>query len=384
MALNVKAALGICLFFIAGLCYIVNNAALPSQAPISPTATVGGAAAPPVERSNSAAGRLERRSPVESQRLAGRRARAVAAAEGAPPETRTVVLPPIVRQETSSVPPALAAQPPVAPSAAHAGEAVLALAPAAALPHTRIVEEMDQSAWEQPPAQARPVTLTAIEAPEPAAAVNPPAAEPVASVAAAGTYKVRKGDSLTRIAQRVFGSSEQRHQRMLIEANPKIAKRVNKLYVGEVLTIPSIPGVAVASDSASRQSSGTVASKQPEATAKKESKSATVAAVAASARKKRGASADNGGKRTKRTTVAAAERPSRSSKKGGKASSSGETATERWYTIRGSDSLASIARDVLKDSRRWRELADVNGLRDPNKIIPGMRLKLPPAAPRQG
>lgn len=384
MALNVKAALGICLFFIAGLCYIVNNAALPSQTPISPTATVGGAAAPPVERSNSAAGRLKRRSPVESQRLAGRRARAVAAAEGAPPETRTVVLPPIVRQETSSVPPALAAQPPVAPSAARAGEAVLALAPAAALPHTRIVEEMDQSAWEQPPAQARPVTLTAIEAPEPAAPLNPPAAEPVASVAAAGTYKVRKGDSLTRIAQRVFGSSEQRHQQMLIDANPKIAKRVNKLYVGEVLTIPSIPGVAVASDSASRQSSGTVAVKQAEAAAKKESKPATVAAVAASTTKKKSASADNSGKGTKRTTVAAAQRPSRSGKKGRKASSGGETATERWYTIRGSDSLASIARDVLKDSRRWRELADVNGLRDPNKIIPGMRLKLPPAGPRQG
>jgi len=384
MALNFKAALGICLFFIAGLCYIVNNAALPSQTPISPTATGGGAAAPPVERSNSAAGRLKRRSPVESQRLAGRRARAVAAAEGAPPETRTVVLPPIVRQETPSFPAALAAQPSAPTPEAHAGEAVVALAPADALLRTRIVEEMDQSAWEQPPAQARPVPLTAIEAPEPAAPVNPPAAEPVASVAAAGTYKVRKGDSLTRIAQRVFGSSEQRHQQMLIDANPKIAKRVNKLYVGEVLTIPSIPGVAAASERASGQPSGTVAVKQAESDGKKESKPATVAAVAASTTKKKSASADNSGKGTKRTTVAAAQRPSRSGKKGGKASSGGETATERWYTIRGSDSLASIARDGLKDSRRWRELADVNGLRDPNKIIPGMRLKLPPAGPRQG
>jgi nucleoid-associated protein YgaU len=202
--------------------------------------------------------------------------------------------------------------------------------------------------------------------------------------AAAGTYKVRKGDSLTRIAQRVFGSSEQRHQQMLIDANPKIAKRVNKLYVGEVLTIPSIPGVAAASERASGQPSGTVAVKQAESDGKKESKPATVAAVAASTTKKKSASADNSGKGTKRTTVAAAQRPSRSGKKGRKASSGGETATERWYTIRGSDSLASIARDVLKDSRRWRELADVNGLRDPNKIIPGMRLKLPPAGPRQG
>lgn len=383
MALNFKAALGICLFFIAGLCYVVNNVALPSQPSISPAATVGGAALPG-ERSNFAAGRLERKNPVESQRLAGRRARAVAAAEGAPPETRTVVLPPIVRQETPSFPAALAAQPSAPTPEAHAGEAVVALAPADALLRTRIVEETDQSAWEETPAQARPVTLTAIEAPEPAAPVNPPAAEPVASVAAAGTYKVRKGDSLTRIAQRVFGSSEQRHQQMLIDANPKIAKRVNKLYVGEVLTIPSIPGVAAASERASGQPSGTVAVKQAESDGKKESKPATVAAVAASTTKKKSASADNSGKGTKRTTVAAAQRPSRSGKKGGKASSGGETATERWYTIRGSDSLASIARDVLKDSRRWRELADVNGLRDPNKIIPGMRLKLPPAGPRQG
>lgn len=50
----------------------------------------------------------------------------------------------------------------------------------------------------------------------------------------------------------------------------------------------------------------------------------------------------------------------------------------RWYTIRKRDSLASIARRELKDTERWREIATLNRLRNVHKILPGMRIKLPP------
>jgi nucleoid-associated protein YgaU len=50
----------------------------------------------------------------------------------------------------------------------------------------------------------------------------------------------------------------------------------------------------------------------------------------------------------------------------------------RSYTIRKRDSLVEIARRFLHDHRRWREIAELNGLRDADRIFPGMRIKLPP------
>jgi nucleoid-associated protein YgaU len=56
---------------------------------------------------------------------------------------------------------------------------------------------------------------------------------------------------------------------------------------------------------------------------------------------------------------------------------SGERVAIRWYTVRKRDSLAGIARRLLSDPERWREIAQLNQLRDAHKILPGMRIKLP-------
>ena len=49
----------------------------------------------------------------------------------------------------------------------------------------------------------------------------------------------------------------------------------------------------------------------------------------------------------------------------------------RYYKIRKRDSLASIARRFLNDERRWPEIAKLNEMRDADKVMPGMLIKLP-------
>lgn len=51
----------------------------------------------------------------------------------------------------------------------------------------------------------------------------------------------------------------------------------------------------------------------------------------------------------------------------------------RLYTVRDGDTLASIAAAAFADPLRWIELAELNGIRDPNRLEPGRKLQLPDA-----
>lgn len=55
-----------------------------------------------------------------------------------------------------------------------------------------------------------------------------------------------------------------------------------------------------------------------------------------------------------------------------------ETEAVRWYTIQPKDSLSSIARRELSDAGRWREILELNRELKKDRILPGMRIKLPP------
>lgn len=125
-------------------------------------------------------------------------------------------------------------------------------------------------------------------------------------------YKVKRGDSLVKIMRRVWDRDDEESLRVLLAANPQVAKRCDQIYPGELLNIP-------APDSASSD--------------------AAVAQVSAA--------------------------------------TLNEIDAIRWYTIQKRDSLAAIARRHLNDPERWREIAKLNQLHDADKILPGMRIKLP-------
>ena len=133
-------------------------------------------------------------------------------------------------------------------------------------------------------------------------------------------YEVTKGDTLSKIVRQQWGSNDARLAALLVEANPKVRERKGVILAGEELDIPD-------------------------------------AAV------------------VQRVLAGAAPRAALTAAPGGAPA----TTDAQWYTIQRNDTLASIAKRFLNDSRRWREILALNGALDPRKISPGMRIKLPPA-----
>lgn len=55
----------------------------------------------------------------------------------------------------------------------------------------------------------------------------------------------------------------------------------------------------------------------------------------------------------------------------------GKTKNTRIYVIKKGDTLSSIAARQLGAAKRWKEIATLNGIRDPKNIKPGQKLKIP-------
>jgi hypothetical protein len=67
--------------------------------------------------------------------------------------------------------------------------------------------------------------------------------------------------------------------------------------------------------------------------------------------------------------------PAKKSKSKGKAS--GTLTTFRYYTVHKGDTLGSIAAKLLHSSSKWHDIAKLNGIRDPNGVKVGRKLKIP-------
>lgn len=52
-----------------------------------------------------------------------------------------------------------------------------------------------------------------------------------------------------------------------------------------------------------------------------------------------------------------------------------------FHTVTAGESLTSIARRILGNMNRWREIADINHLKSPYTITPGQRLQMPDDSP---
>lgn len=285
MALNVKAAMLICMGFVGSMSWLLQGLA-PRERPLrSPLAVrseadVAGAYGDRPAWMN----RLARSNAVDTARavapLPGTDARLVRSDrdEGESPGS----LPPLVRTLADPLETVVAAI-----REEYAPEPTLL---AAATP-SPAEGELRSSA------ETEPLTV---------AAVPSPADVPV-------TYRVAKGDSLARIARRELNSTDPRVVQLLLDLNPQVrSRRGQQVAVGETLTLPDADAV----------------------------------------------------RRVQAGVVLARAR---------------QTDAWEWYTIQPKDSLASIARQQLKDGRRWREILELNSRLDPRKIVPGTKIKLPSA-----
>ena len=59
------------------------------------------------------------------------------------------------------------------------------------------------------------------------------------------------------------------------------------------------------------------------------------------------------------------------------AAQSQASTTSETHTVQSGDCLMGIARELLGDPHRWREIADLNDIRPPYTIYPGKQLKVP-------
>lgn len=199
----------------------------------------------------------------------------------------------------------------------------------------------------------RPVLLTAVRPPtEPVSAAPevttlPPTARASAIIPiktepgdSARRYTVKPGDTLVRIARRELQSGSPEAVQRILDANPALKARPDRVLVGTELVMPDTGNAAKppVADTASRaRVAGPPRNHEP--------------ARVADARFKAAAQAD--------ATIVEPRGP-------------------RTYTVRPNDSLRSIAAKVLKDSARWRELAKLNAISNGDRIRAGTVLRLPP------
>lgn len=148
------------------------------------------------------------------------------------------------------------------------------------------------------------------------------------------TYVVDEGDSLASIAQKFYGSQEGNRRinvSRIFEANRKLLKSPDEIYVGQKLIIPSLPASVSDKGKIANVLSG-----------------------------KEFAKVESIGRRHLLTN---AHQPKHLS----------------WHVVRQGDSLWQIAADRLGDGSRYDEIAEINaGILDGvDNLSVGMRLKMP-------
>jgi nucleoid-associated protein YgaU len=155
-------------------------------------------------------------------------------------------------------------------------------------------------------------------------------AKPAAPPAGAKTHKVAAGESLWVIAEDYYGDGHL--WKRIRDANPGIDE--NKLQEGQVLVIPPKEGAA-----------------KPAAPTTPPAPPATPPGAAAK--------------------PADPNKPADSAAK--------PKARKATYRVEAGDTLVSIARAILKDGERWREIYELNKdrIKDPDRLLVGTELKLP-------
>ncbi len=295
MALNVKAAMLICVAFIGGMSWAVRQAAVPQVSVSSPLMrdSVGGGLVLPGSEVHGLV--------TDEQRVAWaqqlERPSVAGALPGLEPESDVLALAPPVPFSGEASPPQL---PPLG---------IELYRPVAAADSGETDEPLTES--------AQTVEVAGVEMASDDGGPQP--------VAAFKVYRVARGDTLAKLARREWKSDDPRLIALLQAVNPRLQDRKDRILAGEELLIPD------------RQTAERVLAGGPMPL-------------------------------DSRIAAAAGPRPQADEAK---------TANHQWYTIQRKDTLAGIARRLLKDSRRWREIVAMNRELDPQRITPGMRIRVP-------
>ncbi len=181
---------------------------------------------------------------------------------------------------------------------------------------------------------ARPPLPFEANAPEAAEAAEAPVPPPVPT----RSYVVEKGDTLTRIAQKCYGTSTKDIVDAVFEANRRTLSAPDRLVIGQTLQLPERIGTVSAGSTPPKppaEATGRTSEKAPEVKAKPEN--------------------------LKKVDPPAREKGF------------------RWYEVRKGDRYESIAKRELGDARRWKEVYELNRNVFPkaSDIRWGVRIKLP-------
>ncbi|MBU0637621.1 MAG: LysM peptidoglycan-binding domain-containing protein [Planctomycetes bacterium] len=224
MGLNVKVSLVICLVFIASMSWMVHQVNPPMVALPSPLIASGMtlpelraaaalAAATPVEQRDvapSVAGSFKRENAFEAQATENLRAGgALAIAHPEPLEATPArrALPPLVQTTILDEPPALAAN-------------------------------TAESAGGNPPDPR--LTLMALTDPNASSLPLNAAAALSAPPRGASRYRVQRGDSLVKIARREYDTDDEHAVQLIVDANPQLRGRPDRILVDQELIIPDL------------------------------------------------------------------------------------------------------------------------------------------------
>ena len=161
---------------------------------------------------------------------------------------------------------------------------------------------------------------------------SPP--QPVPATKSMQQYTVAPGDTLSKIALAHFGNKSRNSVNTIFDLNRSTLSSPDDLKAGLVLSLPVVAGADRPVKSEPSKARSSTASKTEEAKS--------------------------------HLTKKPADPPS---------------ATYRWYQVKKNDRYASIAREQLGDTGRWRELHELNKDKFPNpqSIREGVRIKLPAA-----
>ncbi len=219
-----------------------------------------------------------------------------------------------------------------------------------------------------PPAPEVKPAAPAPRGAEPAPTSVEPATEPKPRIKQ--EYIVKKGETLTRIAQSVYGKGTPREVEAIMKANRKEVPDAKRIRAGAKLVIPELPDGQF--EAATFPPSKTNASPPAQI--------ALVTPSAGSGPETKEPKEDQTAKTAKDTKAAATPREGKEANGASdKPEKLDKSSNWRWYTVQEGETLAGIARKHLGSADRWKEIAELNKgrFRDPMRVPAGAKIKLP-------